>query len=514
MYAARSANSWPIQRTEVDLRDVAYSAGARRAHHDHRLALVVSSRDDAIEALDTFRRGEPHWSIVQGRRSRGRRPRIVFVFPGAAGLWRGAGRALFHREPVFRAAIERCDALLGPHLGWSPAAELTADEPMSRLGETAADRAIQFILEVALAELWQSWGVTPNRVVGDGIGKLAAAYVGGTLSLEDAASSVVGAATESIRFGDALAEVVNEEFDVFLEVGPHPVLTSVIKQSLGSRERSPIILASLRRGDAGLATMRSSAASLYARGFDVEWSRISPAGRFVRLPGYPWQRERFWLDQEDTRAKIRTEGQPDQVEGNRCSVPHQDGPTDGHHAARIEAQPALVVNHVNPAALPPAIQQNHVAAHLGDVSREGLSGLPEVVRRERLMEYFRDRVGAVLALAPEKVDLDRPLMSLGLDSLSAMDLKVEIDAGLGTSFPLSLLIEGSGIRELAEKVSERLAGAPTGSSARPRQRRVCQPPWRTGHRSRTVSRCFGTHTSSQRPVPPTMSSGPGWFARI
>ena len=134
------------------------------------LALVVSSRDEAVEALDSFQRGEPHWSIMQGRRPLAHRPGIVFVFPRADGLWRGAGRALFHREPAFRTAIERCDAILRHHLDWSPAAELTAEEPASRMGETAADRAIQFTLEVALAALWESWGVVPNRVVGDGIG--------------------------------------------------------------------------------------------------------------------------------------------------------------------------------------------------------------------------------------------------------------------------------------------------------------------------------------------------------
>ncbi len=105
---------------ELDLRDVAYTAGARRGHHDHRLALVVSSRDEAVEALDSFRRGEPHWSIVQGRRLAGRRPGIVFVFPGEGGLWPGAGRALFHREPAFRTAIEQCDAILRVTSGGRP----------------------------------------------------------------------------------------------------------------------------------------------------------------------------------------------------------------------------------------------------------------------------------------------------------------------------------------------------------------------------------------------------------
>ncbi len=144
------------------------------------------------------------------------------------------------REPAFRAAIERCDTLLTPHLGWSPATELTADQSLSRLGEATADRAIQFTLQVALAALWQSWGVIPNRVIGDGVGELAAAYVAGTLSLEDAARSVAIAAPGTRPVRDAIAEAANEGFDVFLEVGPHPVLASAIKQSLGPGERAPL----------------------------------------------------------------------------------------------------------------------------------------------------------------------------------------------------------------------------------------------------------------------------------
>ena len=327
----------------ADVRDLAYTAGARRGHHDHRLALVVASRDEIIEALDSFRRGEPHWGVVHGRRLPGRRPGIVFVFSGAGGLWQGAGRALFHREPAFRAAIERCDAILNRHLGWSPEAELLADKSSSRIGEAEVDRPVQFTLEVALAALWESWGIIPNRVVGDGIGELAAAYVTGTVDLEDAARLAAGAATETARFPDAIAELAGAGFEVFLEVGPHPVLASTIKQCLGSRERAPLILASLLRGDAGLATMRSSAASLYAKGFEIEWSRVSPAGRFVRLPGYPWQRERFWLDDEDKRDQTCTAGGTrSRRRQYRFRRAHRNGRSNGH-ATPIEGHPARVV---------------------------------------------------------------------------------------------------------------------------------------------------------------------------
>ena len=260
--------------------------------------------------------------------------------------------------------------------------------------------------------------------------QLAAAYVDGTLSLEEAARIAVGEGPETAPFPDAIAEVANEGFEVFLEVAPHPVLASAIKQCLGTCEKAALVLPSLRRGDAGLGTMRSSAASLYARGFDIEWSRVLPAGRFVRLPGYPWQRERFWLDDERKLGKSRAEEQTDQIDGSPRTAPHQNGQSDSDHASPVEGHSALVAKHDEPALPPPAILKDRVAAHSVDVRYEGLAGLPADVRHKRLMEYFRDRVAAVLGLAPDKVDPDRPLMSLGLDSLSAMDLKMEIDAGL------------------------------------------------------------------------------------
>ncbi|MGP0067607.1 MAG: amino acid adenylation domain-containing protein [Isosphaeraceae bacterium] len=430
---------------ELDLRDVAYTAGARRGHHDHRLALVVSSRDEAVEALESVRRGEPHWSIVQGRRLPGRRPGIVFVFPGTGGLWRDAGRALFHREPVFRAAIERCDAILERHLGWSPAAELMADGPSSRIGNAAADRAMQFTFEVALAALWESWGIIPNRVVGDGIGEVAASYVAGTVSLEDAARIAAGSGPETSRFSDTIAELASEGFDVFLEVGPHPVLASAIKQCLGSRGGEPLILASLRRGDAGLGTMRSSVASLYARGFDIEWSRVSPAGRFVRLPGYPWQRERFWLDDEGKRGKSCAARELDRVDDTAPTVPH----LNGRELDRVDDTPPAVP-HLN----------GHSNGHCSSpIQRPAEPVARESDEKDRLIELFRDRVAAVLEVAPDKIDPDRPLMTMGLDSLSAMELKLDLETRLGASLPFSVLLEGSGIRELAETVSAQRNGS-------------------------------------------------------
>ena len=119
-------------------------------------------------------------------------------------------------------------------------------------------------------------------------------------------------------------------------------------------------------------------------------------------------------------------------------------------------------------------------------------------------------MAAVLALAPEKLDPDRPLLSLGLDSLTAMELKVEIETGLGAAFPLSMLLEGCGIRELAERaagVSARLSDTTARDVDGPHARNSPM----IG--SRTSSNCSGTRTNSRPTAPPITSPGPRRSAR-
>ncbi len=101
------------------------------------------------------------------------------------------GRQLLEEEPVFRDVIDRCDELIAK-LGssWSLFRELSADESESRIGETAIAQPAIFAIQAALAALWQSWGITPDAVVGHSVGEVAAAYVAGALDLEDAVAVI------------------------------------------------------------------------------------------------------------------------------------------------------------------------------------------------------------------------------------------------------------------------------------------------------------------------------------
>ncbi|HEY6186971.1 MAG TPA: beta-ketoacyl synthase N-terminal-like domain-containing protein [Pyrinomonadaceae bacterium] len=164
------------------------TASTRRGHLDYRLAVAGSSREEIIERLEAFARGEASNGLAHGRALAGRNRKLVFVFSGYGGQWWGMGRELLEHEPVFLRAVEECDELLRSFTNWSVLAELRADESQSNLDGSNIEitQISLFALQVALAALLRSWGIEPRAVVGHSLGEVAAAHVAGVLSLADA----------------------------------------------------------------------------------------------------------------------------------------------------------------------------------------------------------------------------------------------------------------------------------------------------------------------------------------
>ncbi|MEO6809431.1 MAG: amino acid adenylation domain-containing protein, partial [Isosphaeraceae bacterium] len=110
---------------------------------------------------------------------------------------------------------------------------------------------------------------------------------------------------QAVLFSTAVEALDVGAHEVFLEVGPHPVLSGAIAACLRHQQRSATILPSLRRGREDRQVLLASLGTLYAQGFAIDWTRIYPEGRYVRLPTYPWQRERFWLEAVDAPLALR-----------------------------------------------------------------------------------------------------------------------------------------------------------------------------------------------------------------
>ena len=174
----------------VQLYDIVCATSLRRSHHDERLAVVGRTREEIAGILGAWSRGEAPAGASRGTVEFMSRPKVVLVFPGQGSQWVGMGQQLLKEEPVFRAALEACDAAIARESGFSVLAELETDEAQSRLSDIDVVQPLLFAIEVALAALWRSWGVVPDAVVGHSMGEVAAAHVAGALGLADAAQII------------------------------------------------------------------------------------------------------------------------------------------------------------------------------------------------------------------------------------------------------------------------------------------------------------------------------------
>ena len=110
----------------------------------------------------------------------------------------------------------------------------------------------------------------------------------------------------TVLFADALKAAISDGHRVFLEIGPHPVLASSIRDVLGEVGAKGIGITSLRRGAPELETMQSTLRSLYASGAAIDWQTFFGPGAYTALPKYPWQLASLW-DEGDHIERRRVE---------------------------------------------------------------------------------------------------------------------------------------------------------------------------------------------------------------
>ncbi|KJK43524.1 hypothetical protein UK23_32885 [Lentzea aerocolonigenes] len=433
--------------TEHTLADVSYSCVARRARHDHRLAVVARDTAEAQKRLQSYLDEEKADGVVVGKAQQGRK--LAFVFSGMGPQWWGMGRRLFATEPVFRVAVEECDAELRKYADWSLVDAMLASEDESRMAETEVAQPANFALQVGLAALWKSWGVEPDAIIGHSAGEVAAQYVAGVLSLADATKVIhyrstlqqrtsgngrmlaVGMTAETLRqavadagpevsvaainspsavtlsgdaavlesmaaqletfgvfhrflpvkvpfhshymdplrgeleagladlapstarlplystvvgsridgsgadarywwqnvratvlFSAAFDEMIGDGYTHFVEVAPHPVLASSMRELLADAGQEGLVVPSLRRGEDDEEIMLRSLGSLHNHGHPVAWDGFHPPdARFIKLPGYPWQLKTYWNESAEAREDRHYE-QVHPLLGQRMNASH------------------------------------------------------------------------------------------------------------------------------------------------------------------------------------------------
>ncbi|SFD27437.1 type I polyketide synthase [Streptomyces aidingensis] len=179
----RVADAWRERLAEPDaagpdataaLAALARTAGSGRAHFPVRRALSGSTAGELLRSLGTD----------GGEVTGPGRPKVAFLFTGSGSQYFGMGRELYETEPVFRETLDDCDRVLSGLLGLSLPDLMCygVDEELLHRIEYAQPAIAA--LQLSLAELWASWGITPDAVTGHSVGEIPAAVLAGVLDRE------------------------------------------------------------------------------------------------------------------------------------------------------------------------------------------------------------------------------------------------------------------------------------------------------------------------------------------
>jgi 8,8a-deoxyoleandolide synthase len=216
---------------------------------------------------------------------------------------------------------------------------------------------------------------------------------------------------ETVQYAAALESLLRDGRRNFIEVSPHPVLTFGTAQTaeavLTEHEQAAVI-PTLRRDEGGRQRFLTSLAELYVRGAEVEWGAVYAASepRRVRLPSYPFQRERHWID---------------------AAPPAGDVPL----TKRASTEEAAAVD-----------EPDAPAAGAGSPFAARLAALPERARRKAALDVVLAQVAVVLGHgSADAVDAHRAFKELGFDSPAAVELRNRLARATGLRLQAGLVFD-------------------------------------------------------------------------
>ncbi len=165
---------------------------------------------------------------------------------------------------------------------------------------------------------------------------------------------------EPVRFHDTAKALIATGHDLFIEVGPHPLLGSALAETAEAQgARDTAVVSTLRRDEGGTDRFRLALAEAFAYGAAPDWSAVFGDGaRLVDLPTYAFQRRRYWRARTAAAAPVTVAAEPASAAGpaeEAWAPPRGAAPAERSRAVLdlVRAEAAAILGHDGPGAVEP-----------------------------------------------------------------------------------------------------------------------------------------------------------------
>lgn len=100
----------------------------------------------------------------------------------------------------------------------------------------------------------------------------------------------------TVDLAAAMHSTLQDGYRIFLEIGPHPVLTANIQQCVTTVNADARVIPTLKRQSDEHRSLMESVGAAYVAGVHIDWKRLANGTHLPAYPTYPWQRRRYWIE--------------------------------------------------------------------------------------------------------------------------------------------------------------------------------------------------------------------------
>ena len=296
------------------LADMVWTASVGRSHFEHREGVVFND-------FPSLREGLLNVSEKDNKAESMPLEKIAFLYSGDCNQWLNVIDDLYKSEPVIQVVLNHCDHVLRDEFD-SSLLEMIQNEPKN-WEKSIWKLPIVYSIECALTALWSSIEITPDVVVGRGVGTLSAAQTAGALSLEEGLQLAMwcGERLEENQESDLIQDLetrltganltplrlpmVGGSMTRTIGSGEIPDLVSWIDLELSTGESADSVAALAQENTdteivIGPATeVMEVVARVYKSGHKLDFTGLfaGEMRRRISIPNYPFQRESYWFNQ-------------------------------------------------------------------------------------------------------------------------------------------------------------------------------------------------------------------------